>query len=140
MADKDSVSVVLTEGKKFGVENQFLLRPVTLRRMEKKEVPSCWLRGGGGWHGKGKIYFNHLPKSPHSHFHYVPEILAAFFWCIPASISSEFWILPLFYPIYLTILLTDRAWRDDKRCADKYQEYWTQYCRKVPNKILPGII
>eukprot|EP01040_Poterioochromonas_malhamensis_P001441 gene1441-1529_t len=74
------------------------------------------------------------------HFHYVPEILAAFFWCIPASISSEFWILPLFYPIYLTILLTDRAWRDDKRCADKYQEYWTQYCRKVPNKILPGII
>jgi 7-dehydrocholesterol reductase len=70
------------------------------------------------------------------HFHYIPEILASVFWCIPSLFESP---LPYFYPIYLTILLTDRAWRDDKRCADKYKEYWTQYCKKVPYKIIPGV-
>jgi hypothetical protein len=46
------------------------------------------------------------------HFHYIPEIAASFFWCVPALFSHP---LPFFYPVYLTILLVDRAWRDDKR-------------------------
>ncbi|RYY71411.1 hypothetical protein EON63_21735 [archaeon] len=46
------------------------------------------------------------------HFHYVPEILASFFWCLPALFHHP---LPYFYPVYLTILLLDRAYRDDKR-------------------------
>jgi 7-dehydrocholesterol reductase len=75
-----------------------------------------------------------------SHFHYVPEIGAAFFWAIPASLNLQMWILPLFYPVYLTILLLDRAWRDDKRCADKYGKYWDMYCNKVPSKIIPGVV
>ena len=71
------------------------------------------------------------------HFHYVPEILASFFWCVPALFSHP---LPYFYPVYLTLLLTDRAWRDDARCAAKYKQYWDQYCVKVPSKIIPGVI
>jgi 7-dehydrocholesterol reductase len=74
------------------------------------------------------------------HFHYIPEISAAFFWCVPASLDTSGWILPLFYPIYLTLLLFDRAWRDDKRCGDKYKEYWTMYCKKVPYKVIPGVV
>lgn len=71
------------------------------------------------------------------HFHYVPEILAAFFWALPALFSN---VLPYFYVVFLTILLTDRAFRDDNRCAIKYGEDWEEYCRKVPYKILPGIV
>lgn len=71
------------------------------------------------------------------HFHYIPEIMASFFWCVPALFEHP---LPYFYPVYLTILLVDRAWRDDARCADKYGKYWGEYCEKVPSKIIPGIV
>ncbi|EAY85783.1 hypothetical protein OsI_07143 [Oryza sativa Indica Group] len=50
------------------------------------------------------------------HFHYVPEILSAFFWTVPALFDH---FLPYFYVIFLTILLFDRAKRDDDRCSSK---------------------
>jgi 7-dehydrocholesterol reductase len=76
------------------------------------------------------------------HFHYIPEILASVFWCMPSLFApnADFFAVAIFYPIYLTLLLTDRAWRDDKRCADKYGESWKVYCKEVPYKIIPGII
>ncbi|BBN01504.1 7-dehydrocholesterol reductase [Marchantia polymorpha subsp. ruderalis] len=70
------------------------------------------------------------------HFHYVPEILAAFFWSLPALFSN---FAPYFYTVFLTILLFDRAKRDDQRCRAKYQKYWDQYCKKVRYAIVPGI-
>jgi len=73
------------------------------------------------------------------HFHYIPEILASVFWCIPNSLVQG-GILPYFYPLYLTLLLLDRAWRDDARCAAKYKEDWKRYCKEVPYKIIPGVI
>jgi 7-dehydrocholesterol reductase len=71
------------------------------------------------------------------HFHYVPEILGALFWTLPALFSD---VLPYFYVIFLTALLTDRAMRDDKRCAIKYGADWKTYCEAVRWKIVPGII
>jgi 7-dehydrocholesterol reductase len=59
------------------------------------------------------------------------------FWCVPWQTEHA---IAYFYPFYLTILLTDRAWRDDARCGDKYREYWGEYCEKVPYKIVPGLI
>ncbi|KAM7272072.1 hypothetical protein ACFE04_031286 [Oxalis oulophora] len=50
------------------------------------------------------------------HFHYVREILAAFFWTVPTLFNH---FLPYFYVIFLTILLFDRAKRDDDRCRSK---------------------
>eukprot|EP00850_Spirogloea_muscicola_P006289 SM000029S10584 [mRNA] locus=s29:864885:868277:- [translate_table: standard] len=70
------------------------------------------------------------------HFHYLPEILAAFFWTLPCLFNH---ILPYFYVVYLTILLVDRAVRDDKRCRSKYGKYWLMYCKRVPYKIIPGL-
>lgn len=70
------------------------------------------------------------------HFHYIPELLAALFWSLPALSTS---IVPYFYFIFLCILLTNRAIRDDRRCAEKYGKYWKMYCEKVPYKILPFI-
>lgn len=68
------------------------------------------------------------------HFHYIPEIAGAFFWAMPALFEN---FLPYFYVVFLTALLTNRAFRHDKRCADKYGSYWNQYCEKVPYKIVP---
>lgn len=72
------------------------------------------------------------------HFHYVPEILASLAWSLP-SLNSGL-VGPYFYVIYLTILLTDRAYRDDDRCRKKYGKHWDEYCEIVPYKIVPGII
>jgi 7-dehydrocholesterol reductase len=72
------------------------------------------------------------------HFHYVPEIMAAFFWSLPALDTGL--VGPYFYVVYLTILLTDRAFRDDDRCRSKYGKYWDEYCLQVPYKIVPGIV
>jgi 7-dehydrocholesterol reductase len=75
------------------------------------------------------------------HYHYVPEICAALCWSLPALHAKDgSWIAPYFYVVYLTILLTDRAYRDDSRCRAKYGKHWDQYCETVPYKIVPGLL
>lgn len=71
------------------------------------------------------------------HFHYIPEIIAALCWSIPALFTN---FIPYFYVCFLTILLVDRAFRDDRRCFEKYGQYWEAYCKKVPYKIIPFVI
>lgn len=71
------------------------------------------------------------------HFHYIPEILGAFFWTLPALFDN---FLPWFYVSFLVILLTERAFRDDRRCASKYGDDWNRYCERVPYKIIPYVI
>lgn len=71
------------------------------------------------------------------HFHYIPEILAAFFWTAPALFHH---FLPYFYVVFLTVLLINRAFRDDQRCALKYGNDWITYCQKVPYKLVPFVI
>jgi 7-dehydrocholesterol reductase len=70
------------------------------------------------------------------HFHYVPELTLALCWALPAGTRA---FLPYFYFVFLTILLVDRANRDDQRCAKKYGATWDEYRRLVPYKILPGV-
>lgn len=71
------------------------------------------------------------------HFHYLPEILGAFCWSVPALFTH---FMPFFYVIFLTILLMERAFRDDRRCAKKYGEDWQSYCDIVPYKMIPYVI
>ncbi|HEV8050964.1 MAG TPA: 7-dehydrocholesterol reductase [Parachlamydiaceae bacterium] len=71
------------------------------------------------------------------HFHYIPEILAAFFWSVPALFDN---FLPYFYVVFLVVLLVNRAFRDDERCATKYGKDWNTYCNKVPYKLVPYVI
>ena len=93
-------------------------------RTEKGEVKESILLSSGWW-GIAR------------HFHYIPEILGALFWSMPALFSN---FMPYFYVCFLTILLMDRAFRDDKRCAQKYGSGWDEYSKKVPYKILPYIL
>ena len=107
--------------KIWGGEAEYIVAHYTTESGEKKSS----LLLTNGWWGMAR------------HIHYIPEILASVFWCVPYQTAHP---IAYFYPFYLTILLFDRAWRDDKRCADKYGKYWDQYCEKVPHKIIPGII
>lgn len=70
------------------------------------------------------------------HFHYLPEIAAALLWTVPVQVTH---FIPYVYVTFLTILLLDRAWRDDERCANKYGKYWAMYQEAVPYKIVPGL-
>jgi len=70
------------------------------------------------------------------HAHYVTEILLALVWTLPAGRTH---VLPYFYVVYLTVLLTDRSYRDDKRCRAKYGGYWKKYCETVKYNIVPFI-
>jgi 7-dehydrocholesterol reductase len=70
------------------------------------------------------------------HFHYVPELALAAAWTVPAGFTHA---LPWAYWVFLFILLMDRSVRDEKRCAKKYGEDWSVYCRRVPYRVLPGV-
>ena len=67
------------------------------------------------------------------HFHYVPEIAAAFLWTLPNLFSRP---AAYFYVVFLTLLLTDRAFRDDARCKAKYGADWDKYCQLVPYRMV----
>ena len=102
-------------------------KPVTLLahyKTEKGDAKQSILLASGWW-GIAR------------HFHYVPELAAAFFWSVPALFEN---FSPYFYVCFLTILLVDRAFRDDKRCAKKYGQDWDKYCELVPYKIVPLLI
>jgi 7-dehydrocholesterol reductase len=70
------------------------------------------------------------------HFHYLPELLGAFFWSLPAM-SSYF--MPYFYLTFLFLLLIDRSYRQEKRCAMKYGKDWDKYCERVPFRLIPFV-
>lgn len=70
------------------------------------------------------------------HVNYAWELLLAYMWCAPAGTSG---ILPYTYAVYLTILLVDRAYRDELRCLEKYGKYYEEYRKKVPYKIVPYV-
>jgi 7-dehydrocholesterol reductase len=71
------------------------------------------------------------------HFHYAAEIALAIAWTVPSGASH---LLPWIYPLFLTILLVHRSDRDDLRCRGKYGPAWEEYCRRVPWRIVPGVL
>lgn len=123
LADKQRLITRSTEGncKVWGKQ------PVTLLARYKTEEGHSkhTLLLASGWWGIAR------------HFHYVPELAASFLWAAPALFTH---FSPYFYVCYLTILLVDRAYRDDRRCAKKYGQDWNKYCELVPYKIIPFLI
>ncbi|KAF0692569.1 Aste57867_16381 [Aphanomyces stellatus] len=111
-----------TNGKAlvWGKKATYITAAYTTEKNEKKQS----LLLTSGWWGLAR------------HFHYIPEILASLCWTLPALNSS---FVPYFYVFYLTLLLTDRAFRDDARCRAKYGQDWTKYCAAVPQLIVPGV-
>ena len=70
------------------------------------------------------------------HFNYVLEIAGALAWTLPCGFRQ---LLPYIYVVYLAAMLLQRSFRDEARCREKYGSYWTEYCRRVPYRLLPGV-
>jgi 7-dehydrocholesterol reductase len=122
LADRQRQMVRATNGKclVFGKQPKLIPVDYVTEQGEKKKT----ILLASGWWGIAR------------HFHYVPEIIAALCWALPALHHAA---LPYFYVFFLTLLLLDRAQRDDLRCKKKYGAGWDVYCKAVPYKILPKI-
>lgn len=70
------------------------------------------------------------------HINYVFEIALSLAWTLPAGTEA---ILPYTYVMFLTVLLVDRAYRDEIRCRAKYGKFFDEYCRMVPWRMVPGV-
>jgi 7-dehydrocholesterol reductase len=121
-ADKQRQLFRLSEGmcKIWGKEPKYTIASYTTAEGDLKRN----LLLASGWWGIAR------------HFHYIPEIIGALCWSLPALF---FHFIPYFYVCFLTILLLDRANRDEQRCFQKYRQAWDQHCEKVPYRILPFI-
>lgn len=70
------------------------------------------------------------------HLNYLFELGLAFCWTLPVQGKH---LIPWYYFIFLTILLFDRAIRDEIRCSKKYGKAYNEYRKVVPYLIIPGI-
>lgn len=69
------------------------------------------------------------------HTNYLGDLLLSLATCLACGTLS--YLIPFFYIIYMTMVLVHRVGRDHQRCSEKYGAYWTEYCRRVPYKIVP---
>lgn len=67
------------------------------------------------------------------HMNYTGDLIMALAYCLPCGCQLGAYT----YSIYLTILLTHRAYRDDTKCKIKYGKLWEEYCARVPNVYVP---
>lgn len=78
----------------------------------------------GGWWGVSR------------HVNYFGDWLLALGMCLPTGGVT---FATYFYPVYFAVLLIHRELRDEHKCAAKYGPAWTEYCRLVPFRIVPGL-
>jgi len=71
------------------------------------------------------------------HMNYTGEILEALGMALAIGHFTNAWAWAYF--VYLTIFFVARERIDDRRCAIKYGELWTQYRRRVPHRLFPGV-
>jgi delta14-sterol reductase len=67
---------------------------------------------------------------------YTGELCMYYAWTLPCGFSSP---VPYLLPLWLTLLLPHRAWRDEQRCRRKYGPLWTAYCRRARFRMIPFI-
>ncbi len=58
---------------------------------------------------------------------------------VPGDAAGWGMLVTYFYSAWFGLLLVHRERRDDRVCADKYEEDWVVYKRTVRWRILPGI-
>ena len=71
------------------------------------------------------------------HVNYLGEILMAI--GLTLSLGYPEQLTPWLYPLYYVVLLVPRQIDDDRRCAAKYQGLWSDYVKRVPYRIIPGL-
>jgi len=71
------------------------------------------------------------------HLNYTGEILT--YLSIAMCCGGKESIVPYLIPITLLAILTHRAYRDEKKCEEKYRYLWTEYCEIARFRIIPGV-
>ncbi len=71
------------------------------------------------------------------HKNYTYEILLSGCW---SAVGYQHGFAPFTYLVYIITLLVHRTIRDEKKCKDKYKNYWNKYCEKVPHRFIKNII
>lgn len=66
--------------------------------------------------------------------HYTCDVYFAVTWGLICGFESPF---PWFYPVFFTVMITHRAWRDIQRCRAKYGDTWKEYEELVPYLFIP---
>ena len=67
---------------------------------------------------------------------YTGELCMYYAWTLPCGFGS---VVPYLLPLWLTCFFPHRAWRDEKRCRQKYGALWTAYCKRARFRMLPFI-
>lgn len=65
---------------------------------------------------------------------YTADFYFAFCWGLITGFESPF---PWFYPVFFSVMIVHRAYRDIQRCKEKYGEAWVEYERRVPYLFIP---
>ena len=65
---------------------------------------------------------------------YTGELMVYFSWTLTTGFQS---IVPYILPLWLLCLFSHRAWRDDKKCRDKYGPLWVEYCSRARFRMIP---
>ena len=71
------------------------------------------------------------------HVNYLGEFLMAI--GLTLALGHPDHIVPWLYPLYYVALLVPRQIDDDRRCAQKYGALWSEYVKRVPYRIVPGV-
>lgn len=71
------------------------------------------------------------------HINYLGEVAMAT--GLALSLGHPGQLGPWLYPLYYVALLVPRQADDDRRCAARYGALWTEYCRRVPWRIVPWV-
>ncbi|BAZ11743.1 putative Steroid 5-alpha reductase, C-terminal domain [Calothrix sp. NIES-4071] len=67
---------------------------------------------------------------------YTGEIIVYFAFSLTTGTQS---IVSYLLPLWLCLLLPNRAWRDEQRCQAKYANFWHDYCTKVRFRMIPFV-
>jgi delta24(24(1))-sterol reductase len=66
--------------------------------------------------------------------HYTCDLYFALTWGLITGFNSPF---PWFYPVFFSVMIVHRAYRDIQRCKVKYGDSWAEYERLVPYLFIP---
>jgi len=68
------------------------------------------------------------------HLNYSGEICIYAAFALTTGFTSP---IPYLLPAWLTVLLVHRAWRDERRCRERYGELWTHYTARARFRMVP---
>jgi len=71
------------------------------------------------------------------HMNYLFEVGLFFAWGLPVITIN--WTMSIGTVIFVALVLSHRSRRDDLKCQLKYGTYWTEYCERVPYKMIPYV-